>query len=94
MDDIQLAIVSNNNVGGGNWRWVFEMKNGKKTENKSGLPVTAYPIPNNIGKLHIHYANGYSIGNFGMAGLKFFDQAGKLLLEVGRVDYPANNPLH
>ena len=70
------------------------MKNGKKTENKSGLPVTAYPIPNNVGKLHIHYANGYSIGHFGMAGLKFFDQAGKLLLEVGRVDYPANNPLH
>ncbi len=59
------------------------MKNGKKTENKSGSPMISYPIPNNVGKLQIHYYDVYNIGNFGMFGLKFFDQAGNLLLEVG-----------
>jgi hypothetical protein len=49
------------------------MKNGKKTENKSSSPMIAYPIPNNVGKLQIYYANGHNIGNFGMFGLKFFD---------------------
>jgi hypothetical protein len=84
LDNIQLAIVSNNT----NWRWVFEMKNGKKTENKSGIQMTAYPIQNNVGKLHIHYANGSGSCFFGISGLKFFDQAGNLLLQVGIVSYP------
>ena len=33
LDDIKLAVVSNVKD---QWRWVFEMKNGKKNENKSG----------------------------------------------------------
>ncbi len=64
------------------------MKNGKKTENKSGKQMTAYPIQINVGKLHVHYGNGSGSCPFGMSGLKFFDRAGNLLLEIGRFDFP------
>jgi len=70
------------------------MKNGKKTESKSGKPMIAYPIPTNVAKLNIHfcYVYGYGYvngsGNFGMAGFKFFDQAGYSLLTFGQVIYP------
>lgn len=66
----------------------------RKLRAKSGKPVIAYPIPNNVAKLNIHfcYVYGYGYvhgsGNLGMAGLKFFDQAGNSLLTFGQVIYP------
>ncbi len=53
--------------------------------------MIAYPIPDNVGKPHIHFGYVYGSGNLGMAGLKFFDQAGNLLLAVGQVIYTQRN---
>jgi hypothetical protein len=50
--------------------------------------VIAYPIPDNVAELHIHFGYVFGSGNLGMAGLKFFGQAGNLLLAVGQVIYP------
>ncbi len=74
MDNIQLAVVSNN---AGGWLWVFEMKNGNKTAEKGN--VIAYPLQDNVGKVKIHYYNR-DPHPYGLVGLIFYDQAGNILV--------------
>ncbi len=61
------------------------MKNGNKTENKSGEILTAHPLSATVAKIQIFYGNGYNLGPFGLPGLKFFDLSGNVLNEVGSV---------